>query len=490
MTLDTDWTTNYIIDIIDTYSNYVNSNLVQPTTGSYLTGPYTFDNVPLGEVIKRVSRYDGYSFYVDKDFELHYFKPSNVVSITVTEDDIVEYEPFTWSDYDLCNSIVIKGPNEIEATQTDATSIATYGTYRKVITDTQVQDDDDAQKMADSYIRRFGIPKLTGRVTIQGDETLTLQKGVTFDVDYINISGTHNILGYTHTLDKDGFYTTIDFGEAEFDLSSELGAMKTNIDMTAETINEGAPGSDGHIIYNNDGAYGADAKLSWDDDDDILGIDGRIDIEQGSMNVLIGNDAGGTGGQECVALGQSALKVRNGGSWNVAVGSFTMDESVSDDYNTAIGYAAQNKVNGGEYNTAIGAKALLDNVTGDYNVALGNQAGENETGSNKLYISNSDTSYPLIYGEFDNHCVKLGDGSAWDGELTAGKLIIDEVESVGVSSQAISGGAMLTDLLKLKPVKRNNPAPVVGEIWMSSNGTNCGGLYTCTGSSWRRITLD
>ena len=33
----------------------------------------------------------------------------------------------------------------------------------------------------------------------------------------------------------------------------------------------------------------------------------------------------------------------------------------------------------------------------------------NETGSNKLYISNSDTNKPLIYGEFDNKIVTLND---------------------------------------------------------------------------------
>jgi len=497
-TLTTDWTTDFVKNMVDNSSNYVNTNLIQAATGSYIEGPYTFLDLTVGESLKRLTQFDGYSFYVDvvdDSYELRYFKPSNTTSITVTEDDIVEYEPFTWSDFDLCNSIVIKGPVDVSVSKTDGDSISTYGEYRKVITNPLLESDSDATRMADAYIRRYGTPKLNGSITIQGDETINLQKGITFDVDYINISGTHNILGYTHKLNKDGFYTTIDFGETEFDINSEMSLLKTNIDMTTETLNEGPPGSDTYVIFNDEGDWGSDENFTWDGaelfiDGDLAIDGGKLSISHGAMSVLIGEDAGGTGGQECVALGQSALKVRDGGRWDVAVGPYTMDESVSDDYNTAIGYAAQNKVNGGEYNTAIGAKALLDNVTGDYNVALGNQAGENETGSNKLYISNSDTSYPLIYGEFDNHCVKLGDGSAWDGELTAGKLIIDEVESVGVSSQAISGGAMLTDLLKLKPVKRNNPAPVVGEIWMSSNGTNCGGLYTCTGSSWRRITLD
>ena len=54
----------------------------------------------------------------------------------------------------------------------------------------------------------------------------------------------------------------------------------------------------------------------------------------------------------------------------------------------------------GNSNTAIGIEALLENDTGSGNVALGYQAGYHETASNKLYIANSSTTTPLIYGDF------------------------------------------------------------------------------------------
>jgi hypothetical protein len=41
-----------------------------------------------------------------------------------------------------------------------------------------------------------------------------------------------------------------------------------------------------------------------------------------------------------------------------------------------------------------------NNQTGSGNVFLGYKAGYNETGSNKLYIANSDVNPPLIYGDF------------------------------------------------------------------------------------------
>jgi len=55
----------------------------------------------------------------------------------------------------------------------------------------------------------------------------------------------------------------------------------------------------------------------------------------------------------------------------------------------------------GARNTALGWRAGRNNINGSANVFLGYEAGTNETGSNKLYISNTNTSTPLIAGDFD-----------------------------------------------------------------------------------------
>ena len=47
---------------------------------------------------------------------------------------------------------------------------------------------------------------------------------------------------------------------------------------------------------------------------------------------------------------------------------------------------------------------------------IGYNAGYDETGSNKLYIENSDSSNPLIYGEFDNDFVKINGGFQVTGD--------------------------------------------------------------------------
>jgi hypothetical protein len=59
-------------------------------------------------------------------------------------------------------------------------------------------------------------------------------------------------------------------------------------------------------------------------------------------------------------------------------------------------------VNTGSQNTALGWQAGRYNVTGSRNVFLGYAAGINETSSDNLYISNTNTSTPLIKGKFDS----------------------------------------------------------------------------------------
>ena len=62
----------------------------------------------------------------------------------------------------------------------------------------------------------------------------------------------------------------------------------------------------------------------------------------------------------------------------------------------------------GSNNTFLGDSAGSFNGTGNGNVFLGYQAGYFETGSNKLYIANSSSNPPLIYGDFSTGNVGLG----------------------------------------------------------------------------------
>jgi hypothetical protein len=89
--------------------------------------------------------------------------------------------------------------------------------------------------------------------------------------------------------------------------------------------------------------------------------------------------------------------------------------------NTFQGRSAGYRNTTGRSNTYIGYYAGYNNVTGFSNVFIGNQAGYSETGSNKLYISNSNSSTPLIYGDFGtknltvNGGLSIVDGTQQDG---------------------------------------------------------------------------
>ncbi len=130
------------------------------------------------------------------------------------------------------------------------------------------------------------------------------------------------------------------------------------------------------------------------------------------------------------AIGANSLATLTRATQNVAIGAETMAAGmgyVNGGFafatdNIAIGYAAMmttnptNSSNGyrnigigtdalrnnttGSYNLGIGYQAGYSNSTGNGNICIGYQAGYSETGSDKLYIDNSNTTTPLIYGDF------------------------------------------------------------------------------------------
>lgn len=109
-----------------------------------------------------------------------------------------------------------------------------------------------------------------------------------------------------------------------------------------------------------------------------------------------------------VGLGQGALISGYHCNYSVAIGCNTLP-SANGDMNIAIGYVTLHGLSGntGSYNVAIGSGAGYSLVTGDHCVFIGHNAGYYETNSNRLYISNSTTTTPLIYGEFDNLLLRV-----------------------------------------------------------------------------------
>jgi hypothetical protein len=158
----------------------------------------------------------------------------------------------------------------------------------------------------------------------------------------------------------------------------------------------------------------------------------------GDKNTFLGFEAGysNTTGGENVFVGQNAGNANTTGTYNVFVGEEAGKSNISGTNNTFVGWqSGQNNTYGlgnlffgsragnsnttgdynlflgddsgylnetGSWNVFIGKNAGYSNVSGDNNVFIGPEAGYNETGSNKLYIHNSSTTEPLIYGDFSN----------------------------------------------------------------------------------------
>lgn len=179
----------------------------------------------------------------------------------------------------------------------------------------------------------------------------------------------------------------------------------------------------------------------------FLGVNAGLNNSINRNNVGIGFESlkNNTSGNFNTATGLESLLSNTTGNSNTANGNWALRSNIIGDYNTAIGdwtlYNSQ-----GDANTSLGFQSLISNTTGNNNLALGafsgfsntgssnifigNRAGFNEIGSNKLYIENSQTTTPLIYGEFDANKLRI------NGELQIGDPI-----TTGYKLPTIDGAA-------------------------------------------------
>lgn len=134
-----------------------------------------------------------------------------------------------------------------------------------------------------------------------------------------------------------------------------------------------------------------------------IGYDNLLINTSGNSNVAIGNLSlsNNLTGNNNFSFGNTNLQSLESGDDNISIGRANLNSLISGTGNIAIGSNALSSNTGGTDNIAIGFGTLSDNIGGSRNIAIGFNAGKNETGSDKLYIANSNSS-TLIYGELDN----------------------------------------------------------------------------------------
>ncbi|MBL7813922.1 MAG: tail fiber domain-containing protein [Saprospiraceae bacterium] len=137
---------------------------------------------------------------------------------------------------------------------------------------------------------------------------------------------------------------------------------------------------------------------------------GTLEVVNTGGSVFIGQQAGLNeiylGGNQNVGIGYQALQSTQGSFDNVGIGARALWSNIDGNYNVAVGTDAL-RSNNSISNVGIGQKAGENNATGNGNVFIGYNAGGNELGSNKLYIANSNTATPLLYGDFATKALKI-----------------------------------------------------------------------------------
>lgn len=135
-----------------------------------------------------------------------------------------------------------------------------------------------------------------------------------------------------------------------------------------------------------------------------IGVTALEDNKDTSDNIAIGVSAlnkhlTGSGN---VAVGSNGLLYHQDGGGNTCIGNNSGDALVTGEGNIAVGQHSLSTTTTGDGNISIGKYSLYGVETGSNNIAIGDFAGFDETGSDKLYISNSKATKDaaLIYGEF------------------------------------------------------------------------------------------
>ena len=211
-------------------------------------------------------------------------------------------------------------------------------------------------------------------------------------------------------------------------------------------------GSNTQVQFNNAGAFGASANLTWDGQ--MLSVSG-VSVGPGPNNTV-----------QSTALGSSALANSNSSAvYNTAVGYEALGSVTDTDANTAVGWRAL-RVNTGSFNTAVGASALELKTTSNFNtavgysamrtvtagnsVAVGSYAGDGmTTGSSNVLIGDSAGFYSGG-GSTAEQCTFVGAVSAYNLQLTGNNNTClgynSQPSSASVSNTITLGNSSITTL--------------------------------------------
>jgi len=216
----------------------------------------------------------------------------------------------------------------------------------------------------------------------------------------------------------------------------QTGVSRNFMDMTVENYFIGyqsgsltTPGVGDIGKYNSFMGYQTGVKNVTGKKNVYLGFQTGYESYDANYNVLIGNESGknNSTGDNNTFIGYWSGQANNG-NYNTFVGERAGNKNTTGTFNVYIGARSglSNSASTSNYNTFVGSYSGYystdaannvfignwsgyNNRTGDGNVFIGYQSGYNSKLSNRLYIANTSSYPPLIYGEFDNKTVVIND---------------------------------------------------------------------------------
>ncbi|MCF6307013.1 MAG: tail fiber domain-containing protein [Flavobacteriaceae bacterium] len=249
--------------------------------------------------------------------------------------------------------------------------------------------------------------------------------------------------------------------------TSSFGVQQLNDLNDAKSDDDGS--NDGSSVF-----LGINAGLNDDSTHNQnigIGLDALKNNTDGDFNTALGYQSllFNISGVANTAIGHQSL-LYNTATGNTAMGNASMLYNVSGQQNVAIGDAALSQNTDGNNNTALGYSAGTNNIIGNGNIFLGSRSGFYETGSNKLYIedSNAGANSALIYGEFGTDNSTTGNILRVNGELQLGNSVANRY-------------AMPTADGTTNQVMQTNGSGVLS--WVDSS-TLINGLLRADGNTW------
>ena len=218
---------------------------------------------------------------------------------------------------------------------------------------------------------------------------------------YSNISGGHNVFvgtmaGYTTNKHSNTF------------VGHEAGALSNGECNTFMGYRSGYGNSTGG--YNSFYGQYSGNNIGVGIGNCMFGFQAGVYVKDGHGNTIMGYDAG------------------HGSS------SYTYN------YNCLFGGYAGNYLSSGSNNVMLGYQSgYSTSGISSGNVFLGYQSGYSEAGSNKLYIDNSSTANPLIYGDFTTNALTVNGTLSVTGNTSVGGTFTSTGNATFTSNATVNG---------------------------------------------------